>query len=68
MPHFAQITGVVVDRGGTRALSRDTLATLVDRIAARKPAAIGVDIVFNEPDRTSPEHLAALNALYGDWR
>lgn len=26
VPHFAQITGVVVDRAGTRALSRDTLS------------------------------------------
>lgn len=38
---------------------RDTLAELLDRIQARAPAVIGIDIVFNEPDRTSPEHLAA---------
>ncbi|MBP8098599.1 MAG: CHASE2 domain-containing protein [Arenimonas sp.] len=37
---------------------RDVMARLVDRIAARKPAVIGVDIVFAEPDRTSPERLA----------
>lgn len=37
---------------------RDTLATLLERIAARRPAVIAVDIVFTEPDRTSPEHLA----------
>ncbi len=38
---------------------RDTMARLVDRIAARKPAVIGMDIVFAEPDRTSPERIAA---------
>ena len=37
---------------------RDTLARLVDRIAARKPAVTGIDIVFAEPDRTSPDLLA----------
>lgn len=37
---------------------RDTLAALLERIAARAPAVIGVDVVFTEPDRTSPELLA----------
>ncbi|HEV7821473.1 MAG TPA: CHASE2 domain-containing protein, partial [Burkholderiales bacterium] len=37
---------------------RDTMAQLVAKIAARKPAAIGVDIVFAENDRVSPERLA----------
>lgn len=37
---------------------RDTMARLVDRIAARKPAVTGIDIVFAEPDRTSPDLLA----------
>lgn len=37
---------------------RDKLARLIDRIAARKPAVIGADILFAEPDRTSPERLA----------
>ncbi len=37
---------------------RDTMARLVDRIAARKPAVTGIDIVFAEPDRTSPDFLA----------
>ncbi len=37
---------------------RDVMARLVDRVAARKPAVIGIDIVFAEPDRTSPERLA----------
>ncbi len=38
---------------------RDKVAQLVQRVAARKPAVIGVDILFAEPDRTSPDRLAA---------
>ena len=38
---------------------RDTVARLVQRVAAREPAVIGVDILFAESDRTSPEQLAA---------
>lgn len=37
---------------------RDTLAQLMTRLAARKPAAIGIDIIFAEPDRVSPDRLA----------
>jgi serine phosphatase RsbU (regulator of sigma subunit)/CHASE2 domain-containing sensor protein len=37
---------------------RDTMARLMTRLAARKPAVIGVDILFVEPDRVSPERLA----------
>ena len=37
---------------------RDVMAQLITRLAARKPAAIGVDILFAEPDRVSPERLA----------
>ena len=37
---------------------RDTMARLLDRIAARQPAVTGVDIIFAEPDRTSPDLLA----------
>jgi serine phosphatase RsbU (regulator of sigma subunit)/CHASE2 domain-containing sensor protein len=37
---------------------RDTIARLIAQIAARKPAAIGVDILFAEPDRVSPDRLA----------
>lgn len=39
---------------------RDTMAQLVTRLAARKPAAIGVDILFAEPDRVSPDRLAGI--------
>jgi serine phosphatase RsbU (regulator of sigma subunit)/CHASE2 domain-containing sensor protein len=38
--------------------SRDTMAQLFTRLAARAPAAIGVDILFAEPDRVSPDRLA----------
>ena len=37
---------------------RDTMAQLITRLAARDPAAIGVDILFVEPDRISPDRLA----------
>jgi len=37
---------------------RTLVARLFDRIAAGGPAAIGVDILFPEPDRLSPEWLA----------
>ena len=37
---------------------RTLVAKLFDRIAAARPAAIGVDILFPEPDRLSPEWLA----------
>ncbi len=34
--------------------SRTVLASIIDRVAANGAAAIGLDIVFSEPDRTSP--------------
>lgn len=37
---------------------RDTVARLIERVAARNPAAIGIGILFAEPDRTSPERIA----------
>jgi serine phosphatase RsbU (regulator of sigma subunit)/CHASE2 domain-containing sensor protein len=39
--------------------SRDLLAQLVTRIQAGKPLALGIDIVFAERDRYSPEVLSA---------
>jgi len=38
---------------------RDLVAKLFDGIAAARPAAIGVDLLFPEPDRLSPEWLAS---------
>lgn len=37
---------------------RETIARLVKAIAARKPAAIAIDILFAEPDERSPAALA----------
>ncbi len=37
---------------------RDTVARLIERVAARNPSAIGVGIMFADPDRTSPERMA----------
>lgn len=37
--------------------SRDLIAQLVTRIQAGKPLALGIDIVFAEPDRYSPQAL-----------
>lgn len=37
---------------------RTLVAQLVDKLAAAHPAAIGIDILFAEPDRLSPERLA----------
>jgi serine phosphatase RsbU (regulator of sigma subunit)/CHASE2 domain-containing sensor protein len=39
--------------------SRDLIAQLVSRIQAGKPLAVGIDIVFAEQDRYSPEVLSA---------
>lgn len=54
---------VAVDEASLNSLGqwpwpRDLVAKLFDRIAAARPAAIGVDILFPEPDRLSPEWLA----------
>ena len=38
---------------------RTLVARLVRRIAEGKPSALGVDIIFSEPDRFSPEAMAA---------
>jgi len=38
---------------------RNLVARLFDGIAAARPAAIGVDLLFPEPDRLSPEWLAS---------
>lgn len=47
-----------LSRVGQWPWSRDVLARLIDRIKARQPAAIGINIIFPEPDRASPERIA----------
>jgi len=47
-----------LDRFGQWPWPRSLVARLIDEITASGPAAIGVDILFPEPDRLSPEWLA----------
>jgi serine phosphatase RsbU (regulator of sigma subunit) len=47
-----------LERFGQWPWPRTLLARLFDRIAAARPAAIGVDLLLPEPDRLSPEWLA----------
>jgi len=58
---------VEIDEASLRALDqwpwpRTLLARLVARIGEGRPRAIGLDIVMPEPDRLSPDRLAALVA------
>jgi adenylate cyclase len=67
----ARITVVDIDRRSIETLGawpwpRDTMARLVAAVAAAKPSAIAVDILFAEPDARSPAELARqLGALTG---
>src|SRR5439155_17806237 len=47
-----------LDQFGQWPWPRTLVAQLIDRLGAARPAAIGVDILFPEPDRLSPEWLA----------
>jgi adenylate cyclase len=53
-----------LDRFGQWPWPRDLVARLLDRIRAAQPAAIGVDLLFPNPDRLSPEQLAPTLAVY----
>ena len=44
---------------------RTRIAELVDKLGAGGTAAVGFDVMFAEPDRTSPEAAAALWRLPG---
>ncbi len=52
------IDEVAVQRYGQWPWGRDQFARLIKAINAAHPIAIGVDIVFAEPDRSSPEQVA----------
>ena len=52
------IDEVSLDRFGQWPWPRTLVAQLIDKLGAARPAAIGVDILFPEPDRLSPEWLA----------
>jgi serine phosphatase RsbU (regulator of sigma subunit)/CHASE2 domain-containing sensor protein len=47
-----------LDRFGQWPWPRALIAQLIDKLAKARPAAIGMDILFPEPDRLSPEWLA----------
>ena len=67
----ARIAVVDIDRRSIETLGawpwpRDTMARLIEAVAAAKPAAIAVEILFAEPDARSPAELARqLGALTG---
>ena len=68
------VTIVVIDeaslaRYGQWPWPRTRIAELIERIDAARPAAIGVDLFFPEPDRLSPEAIAAeLPAMPEDFQ
>src|SRR3989440_10331778 len=51
-----------LDRFGQWPWPRTLIAQLIDKLVAARAAAIGVDILFAEPDRLSPEWLAPSGA------
>ena len=58
------VTIVVIDEASLAAYGqwpwpRSRVAELIGRISEAKPAAIGLDLFFPEPDRFSPETIAA---------
>jgi len=53
-----------IGRYGQWPWPRDLVARLIDRIRAAGPAAVGVDLLFSNPDRLSPEQLAPTLAGY----
>ena len=63
-----RVVVVDIDRRSVEALGpwpwpRDTMARLVETVAAAKPVAIGIDILFAEPDSRSPAALARKLAI-----
>jgi adenylate cyclase len=63
---IVEIDERALDERGQWPWPRSVVAELIDRIAAARPAAIGVDILFVEPDRSSPTSDAVLaHALQG---
>jgi adenylate cyclase len=54
-----------IERLGQWPWPRTELAELTDRLARAGAAAIAFDIVLSEPDRTSPEEVAALHRRMG---
>ena len=70
-----RVTVVAIDekalaRHGQWPWPRDRVADLVSRIASGRPAVIGLDVFFPEPDRYSPQAVATRleAATGGAWR
>ena len=57
---IVEIDERTLDERGQWPWPRSTVAQLIHAIAAQKPAAIGVDVLFVEPDRSSPTADAVL--------
>ena len=57
--HIIAIDEAALKEYGQWPWPRTRLTELIDRIAAQRPLAIGLDILMPEPDNTSPEALAA---------
>lgn len=58
----SRVTVVEIDEASIAALGqwpwpRNVMADLVSRLARHKPAVLGIDLIFSEPDRSSPEHI-----------
>jgi adenylate cyclase len=53
-----------LERFGQWPWPRNVVARLLDRIREAEPAAIGIDLLFPDPDRLSPEQLAPALAAY----
>ncbi|HKS90213.1 MAG TPA: CHASE2 domain-containing protein [Stellaceae bacterium] len=58
--HVVAIDEESLARYGQWPWPRNLLAELVGRIAEGKPRALGIDILFAEPDRLSPDRIGAM--------
>jgi adenylate cyclase len=56
--HIVAIDDESLRRFGQWPWPRTLVASLIRRIAAGQPLALGIDILFSEPDRMSPQRLA----------
>ncbi|HEX2570544.1 MAG TPA: CHASE2 domain-containing protein [Polyangia bacterium] len=61
---FDPVAIVAIDEASIRRFGqwpwpRDLMADLLHKIAAQEPAVVGIDVLFSERDRLSPEQLAA---------
>jgi adenylate cyclase len=56
--HIIDIDEAALDAYGQWPWPRSYMAALTDRLFDHGAAAVGYDILFAEPDRTSPERIA----------